>query len=151
MAGPQRPASGLATRKTGLRPPTTRRLASTASERSQSSAVKSVTSMRSGQNTPSTLSTAGTKRKERDFDPEAGAETNIHVVVRCRGRTEREVKENSGVAVATEGVKGSNVELSMGPNAVSNKTYHFDRVFSPAADQAIIFEDVVAPILNEVC
>ncbi|KAJ9224971.1 hypothetical protein DTO027B5_2457 [Paecilomyces variotii] len=149
MAGPQRPASGLATRKTGLRPPTTRRLASTASERSQSPAVKSVTSMRSGQNTPSTLSTAGTKRKERDFDPEAGAETNIHVVVRCRGRTEREVKENSGVAVATEGVKGSNVELSMGPNAVSNKTYHFDRVFSPAADQAIIFEDVVAPILNE--
>lgn len=107
--------------------------------------------MRSGQSTPSALSTAGIKRKERDFDPEAGAETNIHVVVRCRGRTEREVKENSGVAVATEGVKGSNVELSMGPNAVSNKAYHFDRVFSPAADQAIIYEDVVSPILNEVC
>ncbi|GAD96318.1 kinesin family protein [Paecilomyces variotii No. 5] len=149
MAGPQRPASGLATRKTGLRAPTTRRLASTATDRSQSPAVRSATSMRNGQSTPSALSTAGTKRKERDFDPEAGAETNIHVVVRCRGRTEREVKENSGVAVATEGVKGSNVELSMGPNAVSNKGYHFDRVFSPAADQAIIYEDVVAPILNE--
>lgn len=37
----------------------------------------------------------------------------------------------------------------MGPNAISNKTYHFDKVFSPAADQAIIFEDVVAPILSE--
>lgn len=151
MAGPQRPASGLAARKTGLRAPTTRRLASTATERSQSPAVRSVASTRSTQKSPNVLPTAGTKRKEREFDPQAGPETNIHVVVRCRGRTEREVKENSGVAVATEGVKGTTVELSMGPNAVSNKAYHFDRVFSSAADQAIIFEDVVSPILNEVC
>lgn len=71
------------------------------------------------------------------------------MVVRCRGRSEREVRENSGVVVSTTGVKSKNVELSMGPNAISNKTYHFDKVFSPAADQAIIFEDVVAPILNE--
>ncbi|KAJ9633821.1 Kinesin- motor protein [Knufia peltigerae] len=97
----------------------------------------------------SVVSTAGTKRKERDFDQDHGEETNIHVVVRCRGRSDREVRENSGVVVSTTGVKGKNVELSMGPNAISNKTYHFDKVFSPAADQAIIFEDVVAPILNE--
>jgi kinesin family member 11 len=89
------------------------------------------------------------KRKERDFDQDGGEETNIHVVVRCRGRSDREVKENSGVVVSTTGVKGKNVELSMGPNAISNKTYHFDKVFSPAADQSIIFEDVVQPILNE--
>jgi kinesin family member 11 len=92
---------------------------------------------------------AGVKRKERDFDQDGGEETNIHVVVRCRGRSDREVKENSGVVVSTTGVKGKNVELSMGPNAISNKTYHFDKVFSPAADQSIIFEDVVQPILNE--
>jgi hypothetical protein len=79
-----------------------------------------------------------------------GEDTSIHVVVRCRGRNEREVKENSGVVVATEGVKGKSVELSMGPNAVSNKTYYFDKAFSPAADQAIIYEEVVAPILSEV-
>jgi kinesin family member 11 len=92
---------------------------------------------------------AGMKRKERDFDQDHGEETNINVVVRCRGRSEREVRENSGVVVSTTGVKGKNVELSMGPNAISNKTYHFDKVFSPAADQAIIFDDVVAPVLNE--
>ena len=97
----------------------------------------------------SVLSASGTKRKERDFDQDEGEETNIHVVVRCRGRSDREVRENSGVVVSTSGVKGKNVELSMGPNAISNKTYHFDKVFSPAADQAIVFEDVVAPILNE--
>ncbi|KAL8900219.1 MAG: hypothetical protein Q9207_005799 [Kuettlingeria erythrocarpa] len=90
---------------------------------------------------------ANGKRKERDFDGEE--ETNIHVVVRCRGRSEREVRENSGVVVSTDGVKGKNVELSMGASALSNKTYHFDKVFSPAADQAMIFEDVVTPLLDE--
>ena len=97
-----------------------------------------------------TTATAGTKRKERDYEPEGGEETNINVVVRCRGRNEREVRENSGVVVMTEGVKGKLVELSMGPNALSNKTYNFDRVFSQAADQSMIFDDVVKPILEEV-
>ena len=38
----------------------------------------------------------------------------------------------------------------MGPNAVSNKTYAFDKVFSPAADQTTVYEDVVVPVLDEV-
>lgn len=92
---------------------------------------------------------AGGKRKERDYDGDE-EETNIHVVVRCRGRNDREVRENSGVVVSTNGVKGNNVELSMGPNALSNKTYNFDKVFSPAADQTMIFDDVVTPILDQV-
>ena len=77
-------------------------------------------------------------------------ETNINVVVRCRGRSDREVRENSGVVVATDGVKGKKVDLSMGPSALSNKTYAFDKVFSPAADQGIMFNEVVSPILDEV-
>jgi kinesin family protein 11 len=93
----------------------------------------------------------GTKRKERDFEKEATEETNINVVVRCRGRNDREVRENSGVVLSTDGVRGKAVDLSMGPSALSNKTYQFDKVFSPAADQAMIFDDVVAPILDEVC
>jgi kinesin family protein 11 len=79
-----------------------------------------------------------------------GEETNINVVVRCRGRNELEVRENSAVVVKTDGVRGTLVELSMGPNALSNKTYSFDRVFSPAADQTMVFDDVVKPILDEV-
>ncbi|KAI9654145.1 MAG: kinesin motor protein cin8 [Alyxoria varia] len=92
----------------------------------------------------------GMKRKERDFDQDVGEETNINVVVRCRGRSDRELKENSGVVVSADGVKGSAVELSMGPSALSNKRYQFDRVFSPAADQGMVFDEVVQPILNEV-
>ncbi|KAL2143837.1 hypothetical protein VTI28DRAFT_9979 [Corynascus sepedonium] len=94
-------------------------------------------------------STAGAKRKERDFDPDDGEATNINVVVRCRGRNEREVKENSAVVVRTEATKGKLVQLSMGPNAVSDKTYNFDRVFSQAADQNMVFEEVVKPVLDE--
>lgn len=78
-------------------------------------------------------------------------ETNINVVVRCRGRNEREVRENSNVVVRTDAVKGQLVELSMGSNALSNRTYNFDRVFSPAADQNMVFDDTVKPILDEVC
>ena len=89
------------------------------------------------------------KRKEREFEAD-GEETNINVVVRCRGRNDREVRENSGVVVSTNGIKGSTVDLSMGSSALSNKTYQFDKVFSPAADQSMIFDEVVAPILNEV-
>lgn len=91
----------------------------------------------------------GTKRKERDFEHNE-EETNINVVVRCRGRNEREVRENSGVVLSAGGVKGQSLQLSMGPSALSNKTYHFDKVFSSAADQAMIYDDVVTPILDEV-
>lgn len=99
---------------------------------------------------PPARANGGIKRKERDFDGDGGEETNIHVVVRCRGRNDREVRENSGVVVYADGVKGKNVELSMGASALSNKTYHFDKVFSPAADQSMIYDDVVTPILDEV-
>ncbi|KAM0259972.1 hypothetical protein ACHAQJ_003065 [Trichoderma viride] len=112
---------------------------------------------RSGAMSPaeSVMSTAtiGTKRKERDFEADVvvggGEETNINVVVRCRGRSQREVKENSAVVVNADGVKGQQIELSMGANALSNKTYSFDRVFSPAADQSMVFDDTVKPILEE--
>ncbi|WYZ44399.1 hypothetical protein EsH8_VII_000835 [Colletotrichum jinshuiense] len=96
------------------------------------------------------IATNATKRKEREYDFDApGQETNINVVVRCRGRNDREVRENSAVVVQADGAKGTNVELKLGPNALSNKTYNFDRVFSAAADQTMVFDDVVKPILDE--
>lgn len=99
----------------------------------------------------SVATSGGAKRKDRDFEIEAlGEETNINVVVRCRGRNDREVRENSAVVVSTDAVKGKQVELSMGPSALSNKTYQFDRVFSPAADQIMLYDEVVKPILEEV-
>lgn len=148
MAGIARPATVAPSRKQSMRPP----IAKPSMVRSQSVAPLG---SRSGAISPaeSLMSVAtshgGTKRKERDFDHDE-EETNINVVVRCRGRNEREVRENSGVVLSTDGVKGKSLELSMGPSALSNKTYHFDKVFSSAADQAMIYDDVVTPILDEV-
>ena len=157
MAGIPRPASGLANKKHSMRPPLSR---PTVPVRSQSSAPSLHSRTQSGAITPDesvlsmstnkSHSTSPKKRKHRELDTDGGQETNIHVVVRCRGRNDREVRENSGVVVSTDGVRGKNVELSMGASALSNKTYHFDKVFSPAADQSMIFDDVVTPILDEV-
>ncbi|KAL8777445.1 MAG: hypothetical protein Q9213_007859, partial [Squamulea squamosa] len=163
MAGPSRSGTSVPLKKHSMRPPNARPSAA----RTQSSAPILNTRTQSGTISPAesiaSLATSASrsptrpgtignsngngKRKERDFDGEE--ETNIHVVVRCRGRNEREVRENSGVVVSTDGVQGKNVELSMGASALSNKTYHFDKVFSPAADQAMVFEDVVTPLLDE--
>ncbi|KAL9638488.1 MAG: hypothetical protein Q9164_001520 [Protoblastenia rupestris] len=155
MAGLQRPVSALSSRKNSMRPPITR----PTTVRTQSSAP--ALHARSGAASPAdsllSVSTCtsspkkngGIKRKAQEFDADAGQETNINVVVRCRGRNDRELRENSGVVVSTDGVRGKNVELSMGPSALSNKTYHFDKVFSPAADQSMIYDDVVTPILDE--
>ena len=163
MAGVPKSGAGVPAKKQTMRPPLSRpstaRSQSSApllSARTQSGAVSPAESLVSvatsnSQSRSPTRPVGGTKRKERDYDGDGQAqETNIHVVVRCRGRNDREVRENSGVVVSTDGVKGKNVELSMGASALSNKTYHFDKVFSPAADQAMIYDDVVTPILDEV-
>ena len=153
MAAPARP--GLSSRKGSMRPPPSRAQTATPAFNGRVSPAESMASATASTSrvlrSPQNSVYGGTKRKERDFEHDAGEETNINVVVRCRGRSEREVRENSGVVVSADGVKGKSVELSMGPSALSNKTYHFDKVFSPAADQNIIFEEVVAPILDEVC
>ncbi|KAJ5233266.1 uncharacterized protein N7469_005032 [Penicillium citrinum] len=155
MVGPARPASAIPARRSNLRQPT-RRAGSAVPERHASPAVSTKTAISAPSNTRATKAspeqpsnTAG-KRKERDYEREINEDTSIHVVVRCRGRNEREVKENSGVVLSTpEGVNGKTVDLSMGPNALSNKTYAFDKVFSPAADQTRVFEDTVLPIVHE--
>lgn len=161
MAGLPRPGVSVLLKKPNMRPPLGRPSTSrshfnalSSNPRTQSGAVSpadSLVSTSTSQSRSPVRQQNGVKRKERDYDAEGTAEeTNIHVVVRCRGRNDREVRENSGVVVSTDGVRGKNVELSMGASALSNKTYHFDKVFSPAADQAMIYDDVVTPILDEV-
>lgn len=138
-----------------MRPPTARptnsraRSATPALLNGRTSPAESVSSSASKTRSPGST-VGGVKRKAQDFERDGGQETNINVVVRCRGRNDREVRENSGVVVATDGTKGNTVELSMGPSALSNKTYAFDKVFSPAADQGMVFDEVVVPIMEEV-
>ncbi|PSN70423.1 kinesin family protein-like protein [Corynespora cassiicola Philippines] len=150
MSGLPRPGPPTKRTTTSMRPPSMRPTSNLARGRSATPAQSARIRDESVASTVSRASPhSGLKRKAREYDSES-EETNINVVVRCRGRNDREVKENSGVVVSCDGIKGKTVELSMGPNAVSNKTYQFDKVFSPAADQNIVFDEVVAPILDEV-
>ncbi|KAG0215195.1 kinesin motor protein cin8 [Mortierella sp. GBA43] len=77
----------------------------------------------------------------------ASKELNIQVVVRIRSRSEREVKENSPVAIQSHG-REIQVSSSLGDRAPS-KSYSFDRVFM-YSDQECIYSEVVVPILDEV-
>lgn len=147
MAGIPRPAIVAPRRTNNMRPPARPSVARAHSVQ-PSSRLGAVSPAESIASTATTHN-GGTKRKERDFEQDE-EETNINVVVRCRGRNEREVRENSGVVLSTESVRGKSLELSMGPSALSNKTYHFDKVFSSAADQNMVYDDVVTPLLDEV-
>jgi kinesin family protein 11 len=86
------------------------------------------------------------------------AETNIQVVIRCRRRSEREVQECSPIIVSSEGARSDaiNIETSVPSSTLGIvslppiRTYPFDVVFGPEADQSMIYNDVVNPMLEEV-
>lgn len=87
-----------------------------------------------------------------------GDATNIQVVIRCRGRSEREKTENSPIIVEAGGSHRREVLIETGvpPSSMGGvkmpqtRTYPFDHVFGPEADQTTIYHDVVAPMLGEV-
>jgi kinesin family member 11 len=86
------------------------------------------------------------------------AETNIQVVIRCRRRSEREIQENSPIIVSSQGPKSQEVTIETSTPISSlgivtlppTRTYPFDLVFGPEADQTAIYNDVVNPMLEEV-
>lgn len=95
-------------------------------------------------------------------------ETNIHVVVRCRGRSQKEVDEATPVITTTGGPLSKNITVETTPVAAAaaastfttassynngsgnTKTYPFDKVFGPEADQTMIFKEVAENMLDEV-
>ncbi|OJA08139.1 hypothetical protein AZE42_04154 [Rhizopogon vesiculosus] len=86
------------------------------------------------------------------------SETHIQVVVRCRRRSDREMQENSPIIVSSNGAKSQEVTIETSTPVSSlgiitlppTRTYPFDLVFGPEADQAMIYHDVVSPMLDEV-
>lgn len=87
-------------------------------------------------------------------DPEA----NIQVVVRCRRRSDREINDASPIIVQMDGAKSQHVTMETATPISSlgvitlppTRTYPFDLVFGPEADQALIYHEVVSPMLAEV-
>ncbi|CAK9781322.1 kinesin-domain-containing protein [Cutaneotrichosporon oleaginosum] len=87
-------------------------------------------------------------------------ESNINVVVRCRGRTPQEIEENSPPITQTDGPVSDAITVTTTPAAsatsivvptdANTKTYKFDKVFGPEADQTTVFSEVADGMLNEV-
>jgi len=85
------------------------------------------------------------------------SETNIQVVIRCRRRSECEIRDNSPIIVSSNGAKSHDVTIETSTPVSSlgivtlppTRTYPFDLVFGPEADQALIYHNVVSPMLDE--
>ncbi|CAE6480827.1 unnamed protein product [Rhizoctonia solani] len=83
---------------------------------------------------------------------------NIQVIIRCRGRNAREQAESSPIIVETDGPRSEEITIETAlPQSTfgvytpaPTRTYPFDRVFGPEADQALVYHDIVAPVLEEV-
>lgn len=88
--------------------------------------------------------------------------SNIQVVVRCRGRNEREINAKSQVVIElpSETYSIANPTITINQNqgnqlsqqiANSNdtKTYNYDQVYGPLADQEIVYNRVVLPLFND--
>ena len=90
--------------------------------------------------------------------PQDDSETNIQVVIRCRRRSEREVQDNSPIIVSCGGPRNPEVTIETSTPVSSfgvvtlppTRTYPFDLVFGPEADQATIYHEVVGPMLEQV-
>ncbi|KAM5531198.1 hypothetical protein V8D89_015116 [Ganoderma adspersum] len=106
---------------------------------------------------PDADATKGASSSQTKLAP-GESETNIKVVIRCRRRSEREMQENSPIIVTTNGARSEDITIeasvpttTFGVVALpTTRTYPFDMVFGPEADQATVYNDVVHPMLQEV-
>lgn len=102
---------------------------------------------------PATVPAAARQQKHLDE-----ADTNIQVIIRCRRRSEREIQDNSPIIVNSKGAKSNQVSIeTTAPSSTLGvvqlppvRTYPFDLVYGPEADQAMIYHDVVGPMLEQV-
>ncbi|CAA7271682.1 unnamed protein product [Cyclocybe aegerita] len=103
-------------------------------------------------------SSSGSSSSQQPHKSQQEGDTHIQVILRCRGRSEREIQENSPGIVQIEGAKAKDLTIettapvsSLGTVTLApTRTYPFDLVFGPEATQSMIYHDVVGPMLNEV-
>lgn len=126
--------------------------------RSRSVMAKPAASTRSGEDPSTSRSTRGhaTPSQSQTKESSSDAESNIQVVIRCRGRSEREM--SSPIIVSSNGAKSNQVSIqATAPSSTLGlvtlapvRTYPFDLVFGPEADQALIYHEVVNPMMEQV-
>ncbi|KAI3457574.1 hypothetical protein Pfo_014237 [Paulownia fortunei] len=87
------------------------------------------------------------KEKKELYNKVLELKGNIRVFCRCRPLNTEEIDGGASVAVDFEAAKDG--ELTVKSNGISRKTFKFDAVFSPEADQFDVFEET-APLAMSV-
>ncbi|XP_019235363.1 PREDICTED: kinesin-like protein KIN-14Q isoform X2 [Nicotiana attenuata] len=89
----------------------------------------------------------GAKEQKELYNKVLDLKGNIRVFCRCRPLNAEETAAGASMAIDFEAAKDG--ELTVKSNGMSKKTYKFDAIFSPQADQAEVFEDT-APLATSV-
>ncbi|XP_054816089.1 kinesin-like protein KIN-14Q isoform X2 [Prosopis cineraria] len=89
----------------------------------------------------------GAKQQKELYNKVLELRGNIRVFCRCRPLNAKEITAGLTMAVGFESAKDG--ELTVMSNGTPRKTYKFDSVFGPQADQADIFEEM-APFATSV-
>ncbi|CAK9151811.1 unnamed protein product [Ilex paraguariensis] len=89
----------------------------------------------------------GAKERKELYNKVLELKGNIRVFCRCRPLNAEEIAAGTSMIVDFEAAKDD--ELTVRSNGVSKKTFKFDAVFSPQADQFDVFEDT-APFATSV-
>ncbi|KAG1853753.1 P-loop containing nucleoside triphosphate hydrolase protein [Suillus subalutaceus] len=132
------------------RPPISRPRAPTINTKPQSSMSKSRSAL-------STITSPTEERPEHTFaisstlkgsksNGQDDSETHIHVAIRCRRRSDREIQENSPIIVSSNGAKSQEVTIETSTPVSSlgvitlppTRTYPFDLLLIPMLDEVLM-------------
>ncbi|XP_060209442.1 kinesin-like protein KIN-14Q [Lycium barbarum] len=89
----------------------------------------------------------GAKERKELYNKVLDLKGNIRVFCRCRPLNTEEKAAGASMSIDFEAAKDG--ELTVKSNGMSKKTFKFDSIFSPQADQAEVFEDT-APLATSV-
>ncbi|KAL0344591.1 UNVERIFIED_CONTAM: Kinesin-like protein KIN-5A [Sesamum radiatum] len=75
---------------------------------------------------------------------------NVQVVLRCRPLNEGESKARTHLVVSCDELKREVIATQYMAYKQTDRTFVFDKVFGPASQQQELYDNVVAPVVNEV-
>ncbi|TVU18121.1 hypothetical protein EJB05_34194 [Eragrostis curvula] len=107
------------------------------------STEKSGRDLRSGEANGGTNSNTFTKGEK-----EKGV--NVQVILRCRPLSDEETKSNTPVVISCNERRREVAATQIIANKQIDRTFAFDKVFGPSSRQKDLFEQSIAPIVNEV-
>ncbi|XVE76319.1 hypothetical protein DITRI_Ditri12bG0162400 [Diplodiscus trichospermus] len=84
-------------------------------------------------------------RQDRD-----NKEVNVQVLLRCRPLSEDEQRMNVSKAISCNEHKREVTVLQSIANKQVDRVFSFDKVFGPKAQQRTIYDQAIAPVVNEV-